>query len=133
MGLKMNNPYKNITAKYKLVDLQTRIEAASPHEVINLLLQGARTHVANAIGCMEADHIKAAGEHISKTLSIINELRRSLNLQQGGEVAKNLLSFYNQIEGLIVQSNIKQDKTLLVKTNELLGQLQEVWQSIRPN
>lgn len=129
----MNNPYKNITAKYKLVDLQTRIEAASPHELINLLLQGARTHVANAIGCMEAEHIKTAGEHISKTLSILNELRRALNLQQGGEVAQNLLNFYNQIESLIVQSNIKQDKTLLIKTNELLGQLQEVWQSIKPN
>ncbi|RUR09585.1 flagellar export chaperone FliS [Legionella sp. km772] len=129
----MNNPYKKITDKYKLVDLQTRIDAASPHELINLLFQGARTHVAGAIGCMQAEQHKAASEHISKTLNIINELRRSLNIQQGGEVAQNLLKFYNQIESLIVQSTIKQDVSLLVKTNELLGQLQEVWQSIKPS
>ena len=133
MGENMNNPYQRITDKYKLVDLQTRIEAASPHELINLLYQGARTHVAAAIGCMEAEHIKEASEHISRTLKIINELRRCLNLQQGGEVAQNLLNFYNQIEGLIVKSNIDQEVSLLVRTNELLAQLQEVWLTIKPN
>lgn len=129
----MKNPYQNIAAKYKLVDLQTRIAVASPYELINLLIQGAHTHAVKAIGCMEAEHIKAAGEHISKALDIVNELRRALDLQQGGEVAQNLLIFYNQIETIIVQSNIKQDKNLLIQASELLKQLQEVWQSLKPN
>lgn len=128
----MNNPYQRITDKYKLVDLQTRIDAASPHELITLLVQGARTHVAGAIGCMEAGHVKACSDHIGKVLNIINELRRCLNMQQGGEVAENLRNFYNQIESLIVKGNMTQDLTLLVRTNELLAQLHGVWQSIKP-
>ena len=128
----MNNPYQKITDKYKLVDLQTRIDAASPHELITLLLQGARTHVSGAIGSMDAGHIKTSSEHISKVLSIINELRRCINMQQGGEVAINLKNFYNQIESLIVKANFDQDSNLLVRTNELLAQLQNVWISIKP-
>ena len=129
----MNNPYQKITDKYKLVDLQTRIDAASPHELINLLIQGARTHISGAIGCLDAGETKTSGEHISKVLNIINELRRCLNIQQGGEVAINLRNFYNQIENLIVQENIHQDSNLLVRTNELLAQLQNVWISIKPS
>lgn len=128
----MKNPYQQATDAYKAVDLQSRIEAASPHELINLLFQGARTHISSAIGSMQRKQIKEKGEHISKAISIIDGLKGSLNINQGGDVAANLMSLYNQIQNLLLKANYNNNEELLTRSNQLLSEVHEAWMSIKP-
>ncbi|KTC90044.1 flagellar export chaperone FliS [Fluoribacter dumoffii] len=129
----MKKPYQQIINQYKTIELQTRIDAASPHELIHLLLQGARTHIATAQGNIERKEIQEKGEHISKALSIIEGLKTSLNHEQGGEIAQNLLQLYGHIEFLLLKANLNNDKELLAQSNLLLAQLHEAWQKVGPN
>ncbi|VEB37015.1 flagellar export chaperone FliS [Legionella cherrii] len=128
----MKKPYQQVINQYKTIELQTRIDAASPHELINLLLQGARTHIATAQGNIERKEIQEKGEHISKALSIIEGLKNSLNHDQGGEIADNLLQLYGHIEFLLLKANLNNDKELLAQSNSLLAQLHDAWQKVSP-
>jgi flagellar protein FliS len=128
----MNNPYKKVSDQYKTIELKTRVEAADPHELINLLLQGARNHIASAQGSMARKQIQEKGEHISKALSIIAGLKTCLNQEEGGEIATNLLQIYEHIEILLLKANLHNDNELLVKSSELLSEIHEAWKEIAP-
>ncbi len=124
---------QQVINQYKAIELQTRIDTASPHELIDLLLQGARTHIATAQGNIDRKEIREKGEHIGKALSIIEGLKTSLNHDQGGEIAKNLLQIYMHIEYLLLKANLDNDKELLAQSNALLAQVHEAWQKISPS
>lgn len=126
----MNNPYQQVLNQYKSIELQTRIDTASPHELIELLLQGARSHIATAQGNIQRNQIKEKGEHIGKALSIVEGLKTSLNHEQGGEIAANLLKLYDYIQQLLLTANLKNDEDILAQANVLLSQVHQAWQAI---
>lgn len=128
----MKNSYNHIQNQYKSIELQTRIDAASPHELIELLLQGARSHIATAQGNIQRNQIKEKGEHLGKALSIIEGLKMSLNQEQGGEIAINLLRLYDYIQSIITKANLQNDEDLLAQSNVLLAEVHQAWQSITP-
>lgn len=126
----MKNPYTQISSQYKSIELQTRVDTASPHELIDLLLQGARSHIATAQGNIQRNQIKEKGEHISKSLSIIEGLKMSLNREKGGEIATNLLQLYDYIQHILLKANLTNDQDLLAQSNSLLSEVHQAWQSI---
>jgi len=128
----MKNPYQQVLNEYKSIELKTRVDAATPHELIDLLLQGARTHIATAQGNVERKQIREQGEHISKALSIVEGLKTCLNHEDGGEIAENLLQIYNHVEMLLLRANLNSDPELLIQSNALLVQIHEAWQGIVP-
>ncbi|CCD05363.1 TPA: flagellar export chaperone FliS [Legionella pneumophila] len=128
--MRMKNLYSQISSQYKAIELQTRIETASPHELIDLLLQGARSHIATAQGNIQRNQIKEKGEHIGKAISIIEGLKMSLNHDKGGEIAENLLQLYDYVQQILLKANLKNDEDLLAQSNMLLAEVHQAWQAI---
>lgn len=128
----MKNPYDQVSSQYKTIELQSRIDTASPHELIELLLQGARSHIATAQGNIQRNQIKDKGEHIGKAISIVEGLKTSLNQDQGGEIAVNLLKLYDYIQHLLLKANLTNDEDLLAQSNMLLAEVHQAWQAINP-
>jgi flagellar protein FliS len=128
----MKNPYDQVSNQYKTIELQSRIDTASPHELIELLLQGARSHIATAQGNIQRNQIKDKGEHIGKAISIVEGLKTSLNQDQGGEIAVNLLKLYDYIQHLLLKANLTNDEDLLAQSNMLLAEVHQAWQAINP-
>jgi len=126
----MKNPYQQVLNQYKSIELQTRIDTASPHELIELLLQGARSHIATAQGNIQRNQIKEKGEHIGKALSIIEGLKLSLNHDHGGLIAENLMKLYDYIQHILLKANINNDEDLLAQSNLLLSEVHQAWQAI---
>lgn len=129
----MKNPYQNVLNQYKSIELQTRIDTASPHELIELLLQGARSHIATAQGNIQRKQIKEKGEHLSKAINIIEGLKSCLNHEQGGEIAGNLQQLYDYLQHLLLKANLNNDEELLVQSNQILAEVHQAWQSINTN
>lgn len=126
----MKNPYQEVLNQYKSLELQTRVDTATPHELIELLLQGARTHIATAQGNIQRNQIKEKGEHIGKALSIVEGLKTSLNQEQGGEIAINLHRLYDYVQHILLKANINNDEDLLAQSNLLLSEVHQAWQAI---
>lgn len=129
----MKNPYQSMSNQYKSIELQTRIETATPHELIELLLQGARSHIATAQGHIQRNQIKEKGEHIGKALSIVEGLKLSLNREKGGEIAINLGQLYDYIQHILLKANLNNDEDLLAQSNRLLAEIHQAWQAINSN
>lgn len=127
----MKNPYQQALEQYKSIELQTRVETANPHELIHLLLQGARSHIATAQGNIQRKQISEKGEHIGKTISIIEGLRASLDHENGGEIAENLDKLYEYIQRILLKANLDNDIELLIQANSLLTDIHEAWQAIK--
>ncbi|CEK10878.1 flagellar export chaperone FliS [Legionella hackeliae] len=129
----MKIPYQQALEQYKSIELQTRIETASPHELIHLLLQGARSHIATAQGNIQRNEISEKGEHIGKSISIVEGLRTSLDHENGGEIAANLDRLYEYIQRILLKANLDNDVNLLIQANTLLADIHQAWQEIRDN
>ncbi len=121
---------QRISGAYAQVDLDTRLEAASPHDLIRLLLEGAILRLGRAKEHLLRRNIAKKGEEIGKVISIVAELQHCLSNEPGNEVARHLNTLYEQIMGAVVAANIENDVEKLDLASELLQHLSESWNTI---
>jgi flagellar protein FliS len=57
-------------------------------------------------------------------------LRSCLNVEVGGDFARNLLELYNYMEQRLLEANIKNDPTLLDEVGQLMLQIKSGWDAI---
>jgi len=55
------------------------------------------------------------------------ELNLALDMEKGGEIAKNLRALYNYMYRTLVEANIKKDKKMLDDVKSLLEDLLSTW------
>jgi len=117
-------------AQYRKVDVQSNIETASPHKLIQMLLDGALSKIHLARALMEQRQIAAKGEQIAWALSIIEGLKGALDLEAGGEIAANLDALYDYVMRRLLVANLDNDVTVLDEVTRLLIDVRAGWNGI---
>ena len=115
---------------YSRTAVQTGVEGASPHRLVQMLMAGALDRIVAARGAMENRQTAAKGQQISTAISIVNCLRASLAKEQGGEIARNLDDLYDYMERRLFDANLKNDGAILDEVAGLLRQIKEAWDAI---
>ncbi|MGB4006908.1 MAG: flagellar export chaperone FliS, partial [Halanaerobiales bacterium] len=69
-----------------------------------------------------------ANNKLKKTGDIISELMVSLDMEQGGEIARNLYNLYDYMNRRLIQANIRKDPALVDEVINLLSSLKESWE-----
>ena len=129
----MNNPSLgsiHALKEYTKINVQTGIESASPHRLIQMLIDGALAKIAQAKGHMKAKSISKKGDDISTAISIIGGLRDSLDHDKGGSIAQNLESLYEYMTYRLMEANLKNDILILDEVHDLLMEIKTVWDAI---
>ncbi|MEA3244366.1 MAG: flagellar export chaperone FliS [Pseudomonadota bacterium] len=121
---------RNALDQYSLNAVQTRIESASPHRLIQMLLEGALGKIAAAKGHMDRGEIQPKGAQIGSAISILEGLKSSLDMEKGGEIAQNLEDLYSYMERRLIEANSINDTSLLDEVSDLLKQIKEAWDAI---
>ena len=121
---------RNALDQYSQNAVQTRIESASPHRLIQMLLEGALGKIAAAKGHMDRGEIRPKGEQIGSAISILEGLKTSLDMEKGGEIARNLEDLYTYMERRLIEANRVNDTALLDEVSDLLKQIKEAWDAI---
>ncbi|SEE46160.1 flagellar export chaperone FliS [Pseudomonas anguilliseptica] len=116
--------------QYQTVNTQAQAIEASPHRLIQMLMEGGLTRLAQARGAMERNQIALKGELISKAIGIIGGLREGLNLEQGGEVAANLDSLYEYMTSRLIDANVQNELAPLDEVAGLLRNVKAGWDAI---
>ncbi len=117
---------------YQQVGRQAAVEEASPHRLIQMLMEGALEKIAAAKGFMERGAVQEKGAHITWAVSIIDGLRVSLDKSVGGEIAENLEELYVYMMRRLTEANLKNETALLDEVASLLGQIKSAWDAIEP-
>lgn len=110
--------------------MSSGVEAASPHRLIQLLMEGALDKLAIAKGFVERGDIAEKGRFIFWAISIIGGLRGSLDMDKGGEISQNLYSLYDYMEGRLVDANRNNDIAQIDEVIGLLREVKEGWDGI---
>jgi len=119
--------------QYQQTSVHSGVMDASPHRLIQMLIEGALTRILSAKASLKQNNVAKKGEQISSAISIVGGLKASLDLKQGGDVSKNLDALYEYITGLLLQANIRNDTSLLDEAGKLLSEIKMAWDAIDPN
>lgn len=119
---------------YARISLESRLAGATPHQLIAMLFEGARSALSRAAIYFEQGDIARRGEMISKAINIVdNGLRAALDHQKGAAIAADLERLYDYISRLLMQANLHNDPDKLQQADKLIGDIEEVWQAIAPH
>ena len=119
--------------QYQQVNAQSGVAYASPHRLIQMLMEGAFERIAMAKGCIQRHDIPGKGEQIGKAIDIIGGLREGLNLEVGGEIAANLDALYDYIQRRLLEANLHSDIAILDELANVLRPIKEGWDAIGNN
>ena len=115
---------------------KTNVSTASQGRLVVLLYEGAIKQLKLALSFIEPDgkikpsQIEKFGIEKKKTQSIITELQVSLDMEKGGDIARNLMSLYLYFNEELVAASIGHDRKKLEFVLNMMGQLVESWRQI---
>lgn len=118
---------------YTAASIDAKVNSASPHELILLLFEGAESAISVAKLHMKQGNIEQKGQLISKAIDIINNgLSASLNMEVGGQLARQLASLYEYMGRRLITANIENNPAILTEVSDLLGEIHSAWIEIKP-
>ena len=120
---------------YATIGLQSAAMSASPHQLITMLFDGAKTAITMARHHMANGEIAAKGNAISKAINIIdNGLKASIDAEAGGAaeiaLATNVSALYDYINQRLLYANLRNDPALLDEADRLLESIGSAWREI---
>ena len=116
--------------QYQTVNTHAQVFDASPHRLIQMLMEGGLSRLAQAKGAMERGQVALKGELLGKAIAIIGGLREGLDLRQGGELAANLDSLYEYMSSRLLQANRSNDVAIIDEVAGLLREVKSGWDGI---
>ncbi len=124
--------YADAAAAYR----KNAILTASPEKIIKLLYDGVIGNLERSrIGLSDPQTSRSAevGVALGKALSIIGELRASLNHEVGGDISQNLDMLYEFSSEQISEANVTRTAEPIDNTLQVLRTLKEGWDGILPS
>ena len=102
-------------------------------KVISMLYDGAINFIRVARKRMELGDIAGKGLYIGKASSVVGELLSSLNMEAGGDIAKNLSRLYDFVMDRLIIANMKNDEKALDEAEKVLDLLRSAWKDLGKN
>lgn len=122
----MDNIRANPVAAYR----RSAIEGASPVQLVGLLYEGVIAALHASARALEAGDIETRVREINRAMAILAELRASLDLERGGEVAGTLRRFYDIAKGRMLEASIKQSAPILEELISQFRGLRDSWRRV---
>ena len=116
--------------QYQQVSVHSGIMDASPHRLVQMLMEGVLEKIALAKGNMANKQVAGKGENISRAIGIIGGLQASLNYELGGEIAENLNNLYDYMSRRLVIANLQNDASILDEVASLMVEIKMGWDGI---
>jgi flagellar protein FliS len=115
---------------YTRVGTQSGVIDASPHRLISMLFEGAADRIASARGAMLRGERARQGELLGRVISIIDNLRASLDAERGGELAARLGDLYDYMQQRLLYASAESDVAALDEVRDLLQEVRSGWDAI---
>jgi flagellar protein FliS len=119
--------------QYRELGLETQINNASPHRLIQLLMDGALERLNGARAAMERGDAATKGVLIGKAMGIISGLRSSLDMDvQGTDLPERLDNLYDYMGRRLLEASTFNKVEMLTEVIDLLKTIKSGWDGIEP-
>lgn len=126
----MNSTHHSPLAQYRCVGAYGSVENADPHRLVALLFDGMAEALGGARAAIDRGDVPAKGAQIRKAAGILDALRSSLNLDEGGDMAANLDRLYDYMGREITRANLHDSSDALTSAALVNETLRAAWQAI---
>lgn len=117
---------KTATEKYQTQQIMT----ASPAQLVAMLFEKAIHCLNEAIRAIEAGDIQARWKANSRAMEIINHLLTTLDMDKGGDIAKNLDQIYRFMLARLPEVDMNNNPAPARDVIGLLEPLRRSWQAV---
>jgi flagellar protein FliS len=106
---------------------ETAVRGASPVRLVICLYEQAIEDLRLAVIALERGDIEARTRGINHALMVIAQLQGSLDMERGGDVARNLSRFYGLVRAGLTEAQLKQSGRILEQQVSQLVLVHEAW------
>jgi len=122
----MSNYGGNYQNAYKKASVNTLDQT----KLIIMLYDGAIKNASFAVEHIKSGQIEKVHDCLIKTKNIVTELMATLNMDRGGDIAKNLQSLYSYMFSQLIEANMNKKTEPVVVVIDLLKELRAAWTQI---
>lgn len=117
-------------ARYQNVDLESRIEGASAHQLVQVMFDEAMKALEAMAAAAERKDFGQRGTRQARALAIIQGLEVSLDYEKGREIAEGLAAIYREARRLVIEGAKANDPALIRQARDLLAEIAGAWTAI---
>ncbi|UNM18373.1 flagellar export chaperone FliS [Pseudomonas sp. ArH3a] len=127
------NPMRALR-QYQKVNSHAQVSEASPHRLIQMLMEGGLERLAQAKGSMARGDIPQKGLLLTKAIDIITGLRQGLDETKAEDPAtiQRLANLYDYMNVRLLKANADNDPEIIDEVARLLITVKEGWDAIAP-
>ncbi len=103
------------------------IETASPEQLTLMCYDGALRFIRRARVAAERDDLGRLSESVGRAQAVINELNVTLNMEDGGEIARNLREIYLFVNRHLSVCAMRKDVDGFDRAISMIGGLRDAW------
>lgn len=119
--------------QYRQLGLETEINNATPHRLIQLLMEGALERLNGAKAAMERGDVASKGALIGKAMGIISGLRSSLDMDvEGTNLPEHLDNLYDYMGRRLLEASSFNKTEIVTEVIDLLKTVKSGWDGIEP-
>ncbi len=118
--------YGNYQNAYK----KAAVNTLDQNKLIIMLYDGAIKNASFAVEHIKSGEIEKVHNCLIKTKNIVTELMATLNMEQGGDIAKNLQSLYSYMFSQLIEANMEKKFEPVLVVIDLLKELRAAWVQI---
>ncbi|WP_040262312.1 flagellar export chaperone FliS [Pseudomonas massiliensis] len=118
--------------QYQKVNSHAQASEASPHRLVQMLMQGCLDRLAQAKGAMARDQVAEKGVMLGKAIEIIGGLREGLDPEKTDDkkgIAR-LDQLYAYMMKQLIQANRKNDPNIVDEVARLMITVKAGWDAI---
>jgi len=103
------NPYNKYIKQYQTNNITT----ATPEKLMIMLFDGAIQFLQKAKTAIEEKNLQERAQNIDGARKIIRELMRTIDLENGNDVSKQLFMLYNRMAMKLIKANVSKNVNLI--------------------
>jgi flagellar protein FliS len=116
--------------QYQALSIASRIEAASPHELVTILYEELLRSLEVTRAALAQGRFDAARSARERSASILVALEASLDLDRGGEPARSLAQIYRAMQKELTRALQETDGVRLEALRQGVADLHSAWVQI---
>ena len=101
-------------------------------ELIQMLFDGLIESLVTARGHIEHGSIEDKNKSLTRAGRIVIGLQGALDLDKGGDLAKNLFELYGYVTRRLIHVNARNDLAALQEVQTLMSEIRQAWRDV-PN
>ena len=120
-------------AQYKRINTESALDHANPHQLIQMLINGAIERLIQAKAAMQNGDIALKGLLLGKATMIIGGLQSSLDPKHARDLVDNLDALYDYMQRRLLEANIRNYPAMIDEVCNLMRTVKSAWDQIVPS